>query len=56
MGWIADKIVSDYRREQYYKKRMKRQKCKEKECKECSLSSICEDTEVVDEDCNKQFR
>lgn len=53
MGYIADRIVNDYRREQYFKKKVKRQPCKDKKCTECSLSSICEDTEVVDEDCNK---
>ena len=49
MGWVADKIVSDYRREQYYKNKIKRQKCKEKECKECNYNNICEDKEEEDE-------
>lgn len=48
-SWIADSIDTEYRREQYFKKKMKRQACKEKECKDCYLNSICEDTDYKEE-------
>ena len=55
MGWVADSIDNDYRREQWYKRRMKRQNCKEKECKDCNYNNICEDKEENDgEISNKQ--
>ena len=53
MGWVADSIDAEYRREQLFKKKYKRQNCKEKKCEDCSLNNICEDVEVSDEDSNK---
>lgn len=50
MGRIADSIINDYKREQFFKNRKKRELCKEKECIECSLRSICEDVEEIEDE------
>lgn len=49
MGWVADNIDNEYKREQWYKRRIKRQNCKEKECKDCSMNNICEDKEIEEQ-------
>ena len=50
MSYIADSIINDYKREQYFKKKVKRQSCKDKKCIECSLRSICEDVEEIEDE------
>ena len=45
-SYLAVQIISDYRREQYMKRKAKRQKCKNKDCIECKWNEICEDKEV----------
>lgn len=40
---LASQIDNDFKREQYYKKKVRREKCKEKECSECEYQDICED-------------
>lgn len=39
-SYIADSIVNEYKRKQYYAKR-RREKCKNKKCAECKYIDIC---------------
>lgn len=51
-SWIAENIIRDLRREQYYKDK-KRAKCivdKKKQCTICRYQKICEDVEIKKEE------
>lgn len=39
-SYIADSIVNEYKRKQYYAKR-RREKCKDKKCTECKYIDVC---------------
>lgn len=39
-SYIADSIVNEYKRKQYYAKR-RREKCRNKKCTECKYIDIC---------------
>ena len=39
-SYIADSIVNEYKRKQYYAKK-RREKCKNKKCTECKYIEVC---------------
>lgn len=48
-SWIAEQIIQDMRREQYWKNKVIRRQCYKdgiKQCDKCMYRNICEDKEV----------
>lgn len=48
-SYIADSIVNEYNRKQYYAKK-RREKCKNKKCTECKYIDICRESEKNEEE------
>ena len=50
-GINASYVISEMKKEEYYKKKVQRQKCivdNEKQCSKCKYEEICEDKEGIE--------
>ena len=48
-GINASYVISEMKKEEYYKKKAQRQKCiidNEKQCNKCKYEEVCEDNEI----------
>lgn len=48
-GINASYVISEMKKEEYYKKKVQRQKCivdNEKQCNKCKYEEVCEDKEI----------
>ena len=54
-SYIADSIVNEYNRKQYYAKK-RREKCKNKKCTECKYIDICLASRVDQDERNNSIK